>query len=221
MINNVIFKYLVFTLSFLKTKEKLKYIIHSLSFMRAKAKKNYAAIFVSLFIAFIMITSVIGYIFGDSGQSTARYNGITFTLTSNGWKTVYQGRQYTFSFLPQDLKSINLSDSIVLKDTLQLDVTYDYNSSFAQEIASSIFEFSEIAIQKDAYLRQGFTSNISENFPVITCETANEFVPVIYFTESNETKISSDGSCIIVESRDANGFLPLADKLAYNMLGIE
>jgi len=183
-------------------------------------KKNTTAIYVSIFIAFIMITSVIGYIFGDSSQQTVRYKNLKFTLTSEGWKTKYEGKPYIFTYTPKDLEGVNISESINLADLLQIDVTYDYNSTFAENIAYSIFELSKIGYERGIYIRQGFTTNASEGFPVIKCENASQFVPIVYFKSSNVTQFKQEGNCILIESSDSNGFLPLSDKLAYRMLRI-
>jgi hypothetical protein len=188
--------------------------------MRTKNKKNYAGVFVSLFIAFIMVTSILGYIFGDSDTRTSKYKDIKFTLTTQGWTTKINGAIYHFTYTPTDIESINMSDEIALSVPTELDVTYDYNSSYRQDIAGAIFELATILSKKNIYVRQGFTSNTSYNFPVINCTHSSQFVPVVYYMESNRSSISQQGNCIIVQSQDRNFFLLYSDFIAYKILGI-
>ena len=187
---------------------------------RRKNKKNYAGIIVSIFIAFILVTSIIGYIFGDNQNQVSRYKDLKFTATSQGWKTNYQGKTYHFSFLPQDLEDINISDSIGFGNLLEVDATYEPNSTYKENIAQAIFELKNILGQKEIFLRQGFTRNSTFNLPIITCSNANPIVPVIYYKSSNQTLITNQAGCIIIESQSENSFLALTDKGAYRILGI-
>lgn len=188
--------------------------------MRRKKKKNYAGIMVSLFIALILVTSIVGFIFGGTSETVSRYNGLKFTLTTNGWKTIYQGKTYLFSFAPRDVEDIALPDSLNLNNLLEIDVTYEFNSTYKENIAEAIFELSNIATKNNIYLRQGFTTNNSFNIPIITCEDATPSVPVLYYKSSNQTNISQQNNCIIIEANNQNLFLAQTDRIAYKILGI-
>lgn len=188
--------------------------------MRRKKKKNYAGIIVSIFIAVILISSIVGYIFGDAQERVSRYNGIKFTLTSKGWKTIYQDKIYIFSFVPVDVEDIALPDSINLNNLLEIDVTYEFNSTYKENIAEAIFELLNIVTKNNIYLRQGFTTNNSFNIPIITCEDATPSVPVLYYKSSNQTNISQQNNCIIIEANNQNLFLAQTDRIAYKILGI-
>ena len=56
--------------------------------------------------------------------------------------------------------------------------------------------------------------------PVITCDDATSSVPVLYFVESNETKIYSENGCIIAEAKFETDLLRIKDRLLYERLGI-
>ena len=45
-------------------------------------------------------------------------------------------------------------------------------------------------------------------------------VPVIYFKQSNETKVIIDDDCIIAEARNNIDILRIKDRLLYSMLGV-
>jgi hypothetical protein len=167
-----------------------------------------------------MITSIIGYIFGDNQGTTIRYKGIKFSASQEGWKTKYSGKVYTFPYVPDDLNNINFSSTVDLKTVQALGITYSDSSLYKEYIADSIFRFSNW-FQDSLYVQPGFTENNSYSLPVITCADATAYVPVIYYKYSNQTQITEEGSCITIEASDPNMFLALTNKLAYMLLGIE
>jgi hypothetical protein len=187
--------------------------------MKEKKKINYAAVFFSIFGALIMISSVIGYMIADSQNTVVRYKAIKFTSSPDGWKFKHSGREYTLSFTPTSLENINISDSISFEGVNEIDATYDENASYKEEIAASLFELSN-ALPETLYLRKGFTTNTTYGLPIITCKDAARYIAVIYYKFSNNTAISKEGNCIIIESDNQNSFLPLTDKLIYRILGV-
>lgn len=188
--------------------------------MRRKERKNYAGIIVSSFIAFIMVTSIIGYIFADRQEQIVKYNGIKFTATPNGWRANIEGKSYLFSYDPKSLEDIEFPETISFDGVVEIDATYESNSSYKEDIARSIFEFASLLSGSSIYVRPGFTANSSFDIPIITCEDATPFVPVLYYKNSNQTLITHQGSCIIIESQDGNSFLASTDRIIYKLLGI-
>ena len=210
----------MFLLLLLNSKERLKYCTYSLCFMRHKNKKNYGSIALSLFIATIMVTSIIGYIFADNQDQAVKYNGIKFTLISTGWKANIDGKNYLFSYDPKSVEDMELPDDVFFDNVMEIDATYDPNSTYKEAIAQSIFEFANILSVNNIYLRPGFTSNTSFGVSIITCDDASPFVPVLYYKSSNQTIVTSQDNCLIIEARDANSFLALTDRIAYKILGV-
>jgi hypothetical protein len=188
--------------------------------MRNKKKKNYAGIFISVFIVLILISSILGYIFGDQQNTTVRYNNQKFVLTNNGWRTNINGDVLYFSMVPNDLEDIEFPEIPNLQNVLEIDTTYDFDSEYKEDIAKSIFELSQVLSKKGIYVLQGFTTNTSFDLPIITCEDSTQFVPIVYYKSSNQTKIYLNNNCIIIEGNNQNSFIPLTDRLAYQILGI-
>jgi hypothetical protein len=189
--------------------------------MANKKKPNkLGGIFLTIFITLIMVTSIIGFLANDSSTRVIKYNKQKFTGTNDGWMTKYEGKTYYFSYVPNDLEDLEFPEIENLDSIIELDVTYDENSTSARDIAGSIFELSEILFERGTYLRQGFTKNNTLNRPIITCKDALPSVPVVYFKESNITKISIENYCIIVQAQDSRSFLPVANRIAYKILGI-
>jgi len=69
------------------------------------------------------------------------------------------------------------------------------------------------------FVRVGFTSE-QLNFPVITCDDASDFVPVVYFKGSNTTNVYVENSCIIAEASNPADIIRIKDRLVYGILGI-
>ena len=69
------------------------------------------------------------------------------------------------------------------------------------------------------FIRSGFTTP-QNNFPVLSCDDATEFVPVVYFKSGNFTKISLENNCILAEAAAHADVIRLKDRLVYGILGI-
>jgi len=185
--------------------------------MRRKEKKP--AVFLAVFIAAIMVTSVIGYIIADNTTQQKKYKGIKFETDSVSWFAVIDGTRYSFSFLPQDVEYIE-TPKMDYTGIVQLYVTSSPNSTSSGQIAESIFELSQTLSQKGIYALQGFIVENEYSLPVFTCSNATQFVPVIYYADGNSTGIRKEGNCIIIESDNSYSFLPYTDALIYRFLGL-
>jgi len=189
-----------------------------------KQKEKNRGKFFSIFIVVIMTMSVLGFLIGgrNSGEQKLKYNDITFTRKDNTWVALINDRQLVFDYFPEQVENINISQEIINKlNTLEIDTTYDLNDSFAEGIALSQYRFQQnIGAITNIYVRQGLTSNNTFNLPILTCENATDFVPVIYFKQSNETKIYSENKCIIIEADSEAGFLIAKDRLLYGYFKI-
>ena len=56
--------------------------------------------------------------------------------------------------------------------------------------------------------------------PIIACDDATPLIPVIYFVESNETKIYKQENCIIAEADTSVDVIRIKDRLLYGIHGI-
>ena len=102
----------------------------------------------------------------------------------------------------------------------EIDTTSKINDTFSEEIALAQYNMALTLNNVNIYLRKGFTQNNTFNLPIITCENATFAVPIIYFKQSNETKITIEDNCIIAEAINAVEILRIKDRLLYSILGI-
>ena len=190
--------------------------------MRHKENKKKQAL-LSIFIAIIMVSSILGYMLGRDEPDSVNYGKYKFYPKNFLWATKIQSKEYEFNNLPTSVENINISKGIFvrIKGTLEVDSTYDENSSFSQEMALTQHELSLLLKSyTNIYLRNGLTKKNSYNLPVITCEDATDLIPVLYFKIANETQIYQDGNCIMVEARNGAEFLRIKDRIAFGILGI-
>ncbi len=186
---------------------------------KEKNKKTTQALLV-IFISFIMVTSVIGFIW--SGSQNIRYGKFSFEQIGNGYATTIQGKEILFNYLPQEVEKIQIDPEIInrLANTPQIDSTSYVNDTNKEAIALAQYDLTQIMEPTlNIYLRQGFTTNSSYNLPVIDCDVSTR-IPILYFKTSNQTKVSSEESCIIIESEDAVDVLRVKDRLLYSLLGV-
>ena len=188
--------------------------------MRKEKKSRWGAVLV-FFIAFIMISSIIGFMYG--GQTdTFKYKDLKFKRTQNQWSTVINNQKLVFNYFPADVEQINLSSDIItlLLNKPEIDTTSEINGTFSEEIALAQYNTALTLNNFNIYVRRGFTTNNTFNLPIITCEDATFAVPVLYFKQSNQTKVTLENDCIIAEARNNIDILRIKDRLLYSMLGI-
>lgn len=177
-----------------------------------------------IFIAFIMVTSILGFIVGrEPTQRKLSYNGYKFVNKGNVWVTNIEGKEAIFHNHPSIVAQVNISQDIISKiiNTYEIDATSQYNDSFSEFIGLSLYELSEeLKFHYNKYLVQGFTSNTTYKKPIITCKNATNAIPVLFMKMSNETKISIENNCIIAEASSGSDFLLIKDRLLFGLHGI-
>ncbi len=192
--------------------------------MLRRERSNIGKKIIGYFIGIIMIFSAFGVIFfgfGAGSGGSVKHNGLKFVDKGNFWSANVNGREALFTYLPDEVSFINASAGAMgrLKNVVQIDSTSDFNDTLAEPIALAQFQMGTTLFNFNIFVRNGFTAE-QQNFPVITCGDATQFVPVIYFKESNTTKIHMEDSCIIAEASNAADAIRIKDRLVYGILGI-
>jgi len=190
--------------------------------MRKKESKK-KQVLLSVVIAVIMVSSILGYMFGREEPNTVEYNKLKFYQKNFLWATKINGVEVVFHNFPSAVEYINISDEIFsrITSTLEVDSTYDQNSSFVEDIALAQHSLEQIFSNFfNIYLRKGLTTKSNYNIPIITCADATPVIPVLYFKTGNTTVVYMENNCIIAEARNGNEFLNIKDRLMYGLLGI-
>ena len=190
--------------------------------MRRKENRRTQKIIVA-FIAFIMVSSVIGFIWGRDTEQQQKYKEFKFGRTADKWHTLINGKRIFFSYFPSEVEGINISSDVIdkLSNKFEIDTTSDINDSYAKGIALSQYELGDaLDFNLGVYLRIGLTANTSYNLPIITCLTATDKIPVIYFKGSNETIVHLEEDCIVVETDSNENFVRIKDRILYALAGV-
>src|SRR3989338_2328174 len=170
-----------------------------------------------LFIIMIMVgTSFSVIFFGFSSASeTVRYNGIKFTGDGTKWTAKINGGYAAFSFLPNEVEDIKAPSELpaLLGNRVEIDATSEANSTYRESIALAQHQMRLTLESYNVYLFQGFTTNNSFNFPIVTCNNATSSVPVVYFKESNSTDIEIKDNCVIAKASSDRDFIRVKDRL--------
>ena len=188
-------------------------------------EKKFLQKFMIYFIAFIMITSIIGFLYGTDtgdGNTSVKEQGYKFVRKGSFWSTGIDKKEALFSKLPSEVSSVQMPADAAekLKGTLEIDFTYDINDTNNQEIAESLYYLSRsLDFNFNKYPRIGLLENSTFSMPIITCQDATAAVPVVLFRTGNETKIFREGECIIAEGEQYS-FSTLKDRILYGMFGI-
>jgi len=188
--------------------------------MAKKQDNKKKQIILAVFIVFLMSFSIMGIISRDNSSQVVRYGEYVFEKgAANNWKTKIDDTVYEFTFHPDDVEQINISQDIIgkLKNSLEIDVTSDFDDKFKDGIALAQFNMQN-TLKSKIYVRQGFTTNVSVAHPIILCN--NTVVPTIYFKAGDDIIVYQENNCIYAEGRSSRDFVEIADRLMYGILGI-
>ena len=172
------------------------------------------------FIAVILVSSIMGFIW-KGGPPKVEYNDIPFVQEPEGWSAEINGRNVVFNYHPTEVEHINMSSEIASRlSTVEIDTTYDLDDEYAEYIAKVQYVLAQGLSGFDIFVVSGFTTENEFDRPIITCNKATPFVPVLYFKKSNETNVYLEGNCIIAEASRGEDLIKIKDRLLYAILGI-
>ncbi|MBW2981481.1 hypothetical protein KY343_01245 [Candidatus Woesearchaeota archaeon] len=190
--------------------------------MRKEKDNKLARNLVTLFIVILMVGSVVGYMFGRDSGETYKYNDYKFLRAGNKFILKINGADIEFDYLPLDVSDINISSEILnkLSNKIEIDSTYDKDNKFKEGISVAQYDLEQYFNIIGIYFVNGLTAENDYGMPIITCNTITESVPVLYFKESNQTKIWIENDCIIAEARSEIDFIRIKDRMIYGLLGV-
>jgi hypothetical protein len=178
----------------------------------------------SIIIVAIMVFSGIGYFAAEGANDTGTWNGHRFTSYNGKWYTDIDGRSVAFSFHPADVQGINMSSEVIgyLNSTKMLYITFDPNASLVPDFEIMRLELeTELPEYFGIYPVTGVSGKSEQyaSFPVITCQNATLFVPVIYIRQG-ETGLIPEESCLIMQAREGYDVPAIKDRLLYGLFGL-
>lgn len=182
-----------------------------------REKGNKGVVYVAIFIAFIMVTSVLGFIFG-SDDETMSYGKHVFYKKNLKWVIRTDSGELGFDYFPAEIEHISLDENAktAIINSKMVYVTYEPNQTNAGELGFAQFDISQKLFLLDVYAGSGMTAENEYDIPIVTCKNATQFVPVILLKQGGENEIRMEGGCIILDGNP----LMLKDRLLYGIFGI-
>lgn len=189
----------------------------------------------TLSIILLIIAGIYGYsaYIADGPDQPEPYNGFTFTYTQQGfYETTVQGAKgetaLKFREHPSDVDNISMAEGVdaILRTiqarngTLHLSVAPDYAQGGRVGIA--LFEVSKITNYMFGITTEGAVTqpNVSDKYPVVTCDNVTQRTGVITIEPGNNTAINQDDGCIEITAGSSEDVIRAADRLVYSLLGI-
>jgi hypothetical protein len=177
---------------------------------------------VSLFISFIMVTSVLGFVIGDFSSNAVKYNGRVFRFSQddNLYHADINGGDVGFYYFPENVRNVNISSAFFdsLLATKVVYFTADFNDSLIESISLVSYDFSKI-VDGYLYVIPAYTTNATK-LPAVSCANATEFVPVVYFRQGDSVGSSFEKNCLVLSVSSEYDVLSFRDRILYGYFGV-
>lgn len=186
-----------------------------------KQKSNKTRLFLPIFIALIMITSILGFMHSPDTEQQYKYNGHLFTQTDKGWVTYVNNRPLSLAYDPQSLESISIDD-ISLSELNSAQKTYLSTNPEDNLNQVALYNFQQNIIPLlSTRLVTSCTVDIPKcsEKPIKTCEDASDDVKVVILESSNQTAVKYKDNCLIIQGKNQN-LTQATDKLTLKLWGI-
>lgn len=183
----------------------------------------------AIFIVVIMVTSILGFMYGGSGNTQGNFvyedmdfgydpQGILIMQTSQGPlrmnyhpDTVLRDPQYNIS--------MQFTDSIKEKRILYF--TYPPEDQFKEGFALVQFDIKEnLEDRFGITVYNAFTDENTFGLPVMQCEDAGSSELVLELQSANQTRTGFEGNCMKVYVSKAADILFIRDSIIYKMYGL-
>jgi len=167
------------------------------------------------FIIFIMVFSVLGFMWGGSMDesttiTTDEYNLIEY---NNKWILEKEGIPYSFDYHPSELTdiqvdsfNINNPKYYIIFNPEEKDANLDYS------FEKLYYTLNQFGVQ--VFLACSEEENCELDIPIKDCSEHS-----FYFKKAEETNVYLDENCIVIEG-DNQGLSKAVDKLNYLFLGV-
>jgi len=178
-------------------------------------KLNKNQLIVGLALVFLMLISIAGFGFNNSGQENSEkiiYNGFEFQKNDDYWVLQIEGNVFVFKNNPEQTEEIVNSEKNLEKINNYLNkplYIYSKDALAKQEIINSVSRF---VLRTSNACPEGKVCE--EDWPVKNC--SNNFIIISYGDE----KISQQEGCVFIQGSEEN-LLKVVDEFIFNVLGIK
>lgn len=172
-----------------------------------------------LFIVFIMVFSIFGYMANRSDDSEKiQYKGYKFIKTDQGWVTYKDDKKIIIQNNPLDLEiqepKITFQE---LSSAQKIYLTFNPEENLYQAINSFIQQIKPLL----GTFTQACTKDVSKcsDLPIKTCSDATDSIKIIQIQEKEPTKLEYNNNCLIIQGKNED-LVKAIDKLTLILNGI-
>lgn len=169
----------------------------------------------AIFIAVIMVLSVLGYVGGSlaSNNNKIKYNDFSFVQNGNSWKLLeFDG--FYFQYLPEELENITIPPSFYITSSkVYLGFKPNDNVSVGNAMSSvSYLLYSNNIIPQEACTIEEDCPDI----PIIDCEDNQGIIML----SGDSNTYYQDEKCLIITATDTQELSKLTERFVYQQLGV-
>jgi len=194
--------------------------------MKRNNREKINKVILSVIIAVVMVSSIIGFLYGTNGnENILKYDiknkTYSFIRENNMYILAIDKQKIGFYYLPFDI-NFNMSDEISdkIRTSKAVYITFNPETAYGEYIDVARFDLTNGLAGKNIYPVNGITANNAKyNLPIVNCENATSFIPVIFMKDSNQTSLSIENNCIKFEGKNID-FIKFRDLVLYKLYGI-
>jgi len=183
-----------------------------------KKQKSHTKLFMGIFIAFLMIASILGIIVSNPANSEEKpvyeYEGYEFYRTDTGWAVKDNENYLPVDYLPEEVKNIAYEDINLNSDKIYLAYTpgnYDASEEYAIRKLGTFLSFEGRRLVLACNQEEG-----CGDIPIIDCNVDYAFSFII----GEDEKIYNKDNCVMLMSNDTVDFSKEVDVVIYKTLGV-
>lgn len=195
-----------------------------------KERKNNTGKYFSLFLIVVMIGGLGSVFFyaphsGSTGQEYS-FGTHNFKVVDNQWVTEIENEDISFYFLPDQLLHFDVDERAMDRITDSSGIVVAFNPVQNETVRLQVLDLFRFELFEAFTLTQkqtGFAVTNATNlyqFPLVTCQNATFFSPVVDVDYANETSITLVDDCVVVRASDHNTMVSLLDRLRYEIFGV-
>ena len=195
--------------------------------MRKRKKKKLIEnkALIAIFFSFIMVSSILSMIFGgyNTPQDTLEYGDYEFTRDESFWVIKVNDELLRFHYFPTEVEHLNVSSEAInrIKSTRMVYIASPVLTEDRDYTSLASFEMVNFFADQKVYAVQSISdNNTGYTLPLITCENATAFVPVITFRNSTESQLIMEEDCIVIEAQNSLDYIRIKDNLMLKYVGI-
>jgi len=191
-------------------------------YLRKKKKKINWGFWVTAALVFLMVSSTIGFITFQGGDTSLTYEGYKFTQTPQGYRVMIDDVSLVFQYFPDSVDDIEVPRGVMdtLLSSRVLAVTYDPNDEEKEALGLIQYNLFKILEEfKNIYVVRGLVNNTGYDLPQLGCENATS-QPVVLLQSGNDTSFVKEDGCVIITGGTGIQLALVHDRLLYGILGV-